>query len=206
MPAIMEESMLEWTLNDHHQAPILCSPGREDLLLSGFMLTEGYVSHEQDIISILPGPVWQVSTRVCPDDPASLRPLENECTFSLDSCLEQYQAFLAFGKTAGQHCMMLTDGMQKAVGRDISRHNALDRAVGAALRSGMLLSASLLLSSGRITLTLLEKAARAGIPVLITGKQIGSLSIARARELNIALVQAGTYPSVLGCTARIEEG
>ena len=204
MASIMEESLLRWTLNGSMQEPVLCSPGREDLMITGYLLTSGLISALPEVISLTPGPVWNVQTAF-PTESRPLSPLTSSFTISLAACTERYEDFLRSGKSTGQHCMLLMDSAQKAIGRDISRHNALDRAVGAALLSGMDFSACTLLTSGRITLSFLEKAAGAGIPVIITGKQVGSLSIQRARELNISIVQLGKTPSVLGGTMRISE-
>jgi len=71
---------------------------------------------------------------------------------------------------------------------DIGRHNAVDKIVGLCLRDGAELKDKILVTSGRISSEILVKAARLGIPLLVSRSAPTSLSIDLAEKLGITLV------------------
>jgi FdhD protein len=101
---------------------------------------------------------------------------------------------MSLDHSGGLHAILLSDGAKTVVGRDVGRHNALDKAVGKAIKEKMDLARAALCSSGRLSLEMLLQAASAGIPVLATRKQVGSLCVAWAEKLNIAVCRTGKDP------------
>ena len=75
---------------------------------------------------------------------------------------------------------------------DIGRHNALDKAVGRALIDGVDLRQCVLFSSGRIPADMMEKAIRAGVPLLASNAVPTDRAVALARAYRVVLI----------CTAR----
>jgi FdhD protein len=95
-----------------------------------------------------------------------------------------------FERTGGLHATGLFDasGGAVAVREDVGRHNAMDKVVGWALLSGALpLSESLLCVSGRLAFELVQKAARAGAPVLVGVGAPTSLAVELAEDRGVTL-------------------
>jgi FdhD protein len=74
-----------------------------------------------------------------------------------------------------------------AAAEDVGRHNALDKAIGKLFLSQKLQSAVLLILSSRISYELVQKAARARIPVILAVSRPTTLAVDLASKLNIAL-------------------
>ncbi len=71
---------------------------------------------------------------------------------------------------------------------DLGRHNALDKAVGVALRKGINLGECLIYSSGRIPVDMVQKIIRARIPILASKAVPTDMTIRLAHEFGLTLI------------------
>ena len=92
-------------------------------------------------------------------------------------------------KTAATHGAALFDARMDllSVAEDVGRHNALDKAIGRLFYDNRLDQAKAAALSSRISYELVQKAARARIPVLLAVSRPTQLAVTLARELNITL-------------------
>lgn len=90
-------------------------------------------------------------------------------------------------------------------GEDVGRHNAVDKVTGRAYLDGLDLSDKVLLCTGRISSEILVKAARRGVPVVVSRTAPTDLSVRLAGKLGITLVGfvRGGNVSVYAGTGRI---
>jgi len=109
-----------------------------------------------------------------------------------------------FTRTGGAHAAAIfsAGGEIIAMAEDIGRHNALDKAVGRCLLDGLSLGERGVMLSGRISLEMVCKAARAGIEMVAAVSAPSSLAIEAADRCNMTLcgfvredrATAFTYP------------
>lgn len=128
-----------------------------------------------------------VRVRVPPLD-SDLR-VAAELIATLPAQVQQKQS--GFQRTGGLHAAWLCapDGRLISVREDVGRHNAVDKLIGEQLMAGKApLSERVLVLSGRAGFELVQKAAVAGAPVVVSIGAPSSLAVELAQEVGMTLV------------------
>jgi len=94
-----------------------------------------------------------------------------------------------YRETGGVHTSALSDGEKILLAaEDIGRHNTLDKIAGLCLMNNIWPETRILITTGRISSEMLQKAARLEVPILISRTSPSSLSIEMAERYGITLI------------------
>ena len=95
-----------------------------------------------------------------------------------------------FAKTGALHGVALVneEGVLRYVREDVGRHNAVDKAIGAALLEGVFPAGWSLLLSGRVGFEIVQKAVVAGISSIVAVSAPASLALELAEEFGVRIV------------------
>ena len=94
-----------------------------------------------------------------------------------------------YRETGGVHTSALSDGEKILLSaEDIGRHNTLDKIAGLCLMDNIWPQTRILITTGRISSEMLQKAARLRAPILISRTSPSSLSIEMAERYGITLI------------------
>ena len=115
----------------------------------------------------------------------SLRVTEEELTRMPEVLRERQEIFR---RTGGTHAVgLIRAGEIIAVGEDIGRHNAFDKAIGKCLLRDIPTAGCAAALSGRVSFEMAAKAARAGVELIAAVSAPTTLAVDTARQCNITL-------------------
>lgn len=123
--------------------------------------------------------------------PRAPRPAADISRAALFQSLETIRAHQPLNRATGAvHAAALADssGRLLAAREDVGRHTALDKLIGHCLRAGVDRSSGFVLLTSRCSYELVEKAALAGVPLLMTVSAPTSLAVERAQEAGLTLI------------------
>jgi FdhD protein len=215
-----EEIPVNIRYNERDAVTLMCSPGELRELAVGWLFAEGFLQSTEEIMSIgACDEMRMVNVTASPDrwDLVSQRrrtvssgcgggmsrhpdedQLQRESVMHDPNCLLLRQMLAhatEYKRTGGIHAAALTDGSRMLfLSEDIGRHNAVDKVIGRGLLAGMSFGNTQLMTTGRISSDIVMKAARAGIPVVISLSVATSLAVDLALRAGILLVGRGAQP------------
>ena len=222
MDDLADEMIISIFNNEETVVRLLATPKDLEDLAYGHIICEGRGEVESVIIdnhdvivsgSITPRPTEDLLTAACGactvgDIEEPIGSVEKTQTLTgniklMMGAMKQNQPL--FKQTGGVHAASVFDqsGKLLLVREDIGRHNAFDKAVGAAIRSN--LSPKIIGLSGRCGYELVAKGVRSGIEVIISVGAISSAAESLARATGMTLVGFATRerPAVIGDLSRI---
>jgi FdhD protein len=212
---VIEEQQLSIFVNGRELVALMCTPTDPAQLALGFLANEGLISSMADVEichvcrgggcvdlwlahSIWDKPRRRVITSGCSggqtfrDLAASQAPVQSDIRIApeqVGSLLNQLQTRDSlYARAGGVHASALSDGIELlVVSEDIGRHNTIDRLRGECLRLGIDPAGMVLLTSGRISSEMINKAVQMGCPVVASRTSPTSLTVELARAWNITL-------------------
>lgn len=206
---------IELTIYVNRQAlvSVLCTPIKLNCLVIGFLYSEGIISGVADVASMrVCDEESEVDVRLVDSafEPPALHTLTSGCgggvafgargekvdsalvvtPAELLSLMKEFQKHMDLYRTCGGvHASALCDARKLlVVSEDIGRHNTLDKIQGECLLKGISTRDGLLLSTGRVSSDMLQKASKMQVPVVVSRHSPTARAISLARDLGITLV------------------
>lgn len=212
---VIDEGFLTIYVNGQELATLMCTPRDPLQLALGFLANEDFInSYDQVEIahvcdagdcadiwlshSIIDRARRKIITSGCSggqtfsDLAAHLEPVTSNLPVTprqLSLLMTQLQSQDSlYARARGVHTSGLSDGERLVIiAEDIGRHNTLDRLRGECLQRGIDPAGMILLSTGRISSEMINKAAKMGCPLVASRTSPTSMSVGLAREWNITL-------------------
>lgn len=208
LETIIGEFPLALVINNEYSNTFLCTPENLEQLVAGFLMTKGVIKSKADIKSIEVDFENRVANTVINKnedsdkgkryylndlDYVDLKPIENtDTTISVSDIYEVMKENLTsselFKNTGGVHSVAIYDNKTLlTIREDVARHNAMDKSIGYCILNNIDLKDKIIFVSGRISCEMILKAAKAGIPIVLSKSAPTNLSREIAKKLNITL-------------------
>ncbi len=203
---LVEESPLTIWLQDRIYRVEMRTPGDEIAHAVGFCLSRGIVAKPEDFSAIqhtsddpdavrltLSADGLKSQNADLQDPKSGLLRFDDSLRLNLASAFERLIRLGDFQKlrekTGASHAAAIFNDQLElmASAEDVGRHNALDKAIGKLFLENNLDRACLLVLSSRISFELVQKAARARIPIIFSMSRPTSLAVRTGVELNMTL-------------------
>jgi FdhD protein len=194
---------------------MICTPSQVAELAVGFLYNERLIDSKEEISRVyvcdtadyvevetlkeIKKPTTWVKTTGCAGGQTSQRlefpiqPILNEATLSAETLAGLLRAFLEeqnrISTSRGLHCSAISDGQALlAIADDIGRHNTLDKLMGYALWHELAAKPAVLITTGRISSEMLQKAARIGAAIVVSLTSPNVYTVQLAEEWGMTLI------------------
>lgn len=191
-----DETAAEWdaVLNEEHQLKLydgekllrtfVCSPSHLGELCAGWLFCEGFSAETVEISAD-----GETAAAVNPAKREKSNDAAENVSVSTHEMLELFsEASHQYARSHGVHECIIKGKDWHIIRTDIGRHNAIDKAVGAALAEGYDLRGATMFSSGRINEQTVTKAANCGMGCLMSKAVITRQALLLAEELGLKVL------------------
>lgn len=210
------ETPVSLTVNGDLWLTWMCTPVDVEALAVGFLFNEGLIATADEVASIRVCPtgdnvdIWLTHsvekppgwrrTSGCAGGQTGVTESDSSLVGNLNGDVLPaamigkliglvFDAQDLYRHSGGVHTSALSDGERLClVAEDIGRHNTLDKIAGRCLLEGVALKRRVLLTTGRVSSEMLQKAARMKAPIVISRTAPSSLSIRMAEAWGITLI------------------
>jgi len=213
--AVPREEQVILYVNALELVGLMCTPTLLEELALGFLFNEGFIKGLEDVAEVrvcgsgrcvdvwlhkdIELPTLRTITSGCSGGTTfeGMKEARSPLTSDLVVVPAQIAALMRrlqevadlYREAGGIHTSALAEGTGLiCVAEDVGRHNTVDKLAGMCLRQGLLMRDRILLTSGRVSSEMLEKAARMGTPVVVSRTSPTSLSVQLARAWGITLI------------------
>lgn len=211
---LAEEVLYQIVLNGEPAESIACSPWDVAEAVTGLFYLTGRIRTPEDFthFEVLPQEGRVYVTTVPPAAPPAEKKTQDtglspETVIALSRRLEEQSQL--FHRTGGVHSAALAKDGDFLVRRDdVSRHVAIDRAVGACLRAGLSPDGLTLVFSGRVAAEIVRKAIALGCPAIIARSAPTAYACEAAQKAGLTLIgfaRDDTF-NIYTCPERIIKG
>lgn len=227
---VPDEMVLTIYLNGQELVTVLCTPTKLNCLVLGYLYSEGIIAGISDVASMrvceeeslvdvklskgeYTLPARRILTSGCGGGVSYTtqgQKVDSSLVVTpgqiLPLMVELHRQAEIFRFCGGVHTSALADTESLlVVAEDIGRHNTLDKIQGECLLRGLSVRDRLLLTTGRLSSEMVLKAAKMGVPIVVSRSSPTERAISLARDLGIALVgyARGSRLSVYSCEWRI---
>lgn len=212
---VIVETPVSLTINGVVWLTFMCTPVDLEALAVGFLYNEGVID-SMDAVALVRlcdagdnVDVWLNHAAEKPDKwrrtsgctggythldtDSPIPPVPNGSVLSAESVgsliTRLFESQQLYRESGGVHTSALSDGKELlVVTEDIGRHNTLDKLAGRCLMEGISPARKVILTTGRISSEMLQKAARMSVAILISRTSPSSLSIHLAQRLGVTLI------------------
>ena len=209
------EQAVTLIVNGRAWMEMICTPSQIAELAVGFLYNEHLIDSKAEVTRLavcdtadyvevetlkeIKKPSTWVKTTGCAGGQTSQRlefpiqPSLNETSLSAEKLAGLLRNFLEeqnkLSESRGMHCSAISDGqVLLAVADDIGRHNTLDKLMGKLLWHELVAKPAVLITTGRISSEMLQKAARMGCSVVVSLTSPNVFTVQLAQEWGMTLV------------------
>jgi len=190
LDSIIHEVEVVIRLDGRAHCRLFCLPTHLEELALGHLLSQGKAPSLDMKIEPKENEIWVYAQRksgaVKPKRITSQLRIAQDRVFDGVKKLDEHS--ILHQKTGGTHVVGIFSASQQIFVEDISRHCAIDKAIGLAFKKGIDLSQSALVTSCRQTLSTIRKAIYAQIPIVISVSAATDLAIENADLFGITLI------------------